>query len=100
MSLGEYSATLFKYLKSLTDEELLRERMTCDLLCSVDALQIPESIKLVNKLHKRVRAHFGPDYRVAVLEKSGKIFAVNKKSQKDLFGRYEYKYYDLTDVVQ
>ncbi len=98
MSLSDYAAAVLNFFAPRCDGEILREKLMCDLLCSVDALQIPDKIKLVSKLHKRVRAHFGPDYRVAVLEKSGRVFAVNKNSEKDLFGRYQYKFYTEGEI--
>ena len=98
MSLGNYALAVLEFFESKCDGELLREKLACDLLCSVDALQIPDKIKPLSKYHKRVRAKFGPDYRVAVLEKSGRIFAVDKNSKKDLFGRYRYKFFSFSET--
>jgi len=96
-SLSDYAVMLFEYFKDRTDAETLREKLTCDLLCCASALQIPEVLKLNDPLHKKVKAAFPKTTKVAILRKSNQIFAADHASQRDFFGRFDCKFYDIKE---
>jgi len=104
MSLSDYAIHIYYYFKDLADAERLRETLICDLLSSSSALQIPEIFKRKkDPLYKKVKKHFTKDTnalnKVAILYKTGKVFVVNQRSQKDFNGRYESTFYDLKDFM-
>lgn len=105
MSLSDYAIHIYYYFKEFADPERLRETLICDLLSSSSALQIPEIFKRKNDpLYKKVKKHFTEDKnalnKVAILYKTGKVFVVNQRSQKDFNGRYESDFYNISDIVQ
>ena len=105
MSLSDYAIHIYYYFKEFADEERLRETLTCDLLSSSSALQIPGIFKRKkDPLYKKVKKHFTEDKnalnKVAILYKTEKVFVVNQWSQKDFNGRYESAFYDLKDFIE
>ncbi len=105
MSLSDYAIHIYYYFKEFTDSERLRETLICDLISSSSALQIPEIFKRKNDpLYKKVKKHFTKDTdalnKVAILYKTGKVFVVNQRSQKDFNGRYESVFYNLKDFIE
>ncbi len=105
MSLSDYAIHIYYYFKEIADPERLRETLICDLLSSSSALQIPEIFKRKNEpLYKKVKKHFTKDTdalnKVAILYKTGKVFVVNQRSQKNFNGRYESAFYDLKDFKE
>ena len=104
MSLSDYAIHIYYFFKEFADPERLRETLICDLLSSSSALQIPEIFKRKNDpLYKKVKKHFTEDKnalnKVAILYKTGKVFVVNQRSQKDFNGRYESNFYDLENFI-
>ena len=103
MSLSDYALHIYYYFKEFADPERLRETLICDLLSSSSALQIPEIFKRKNDpLYKKVKKHFTEDKnalnKVAILYKTGMVFVVNQRSQKDFNGRYQSNFYNLSDI--
>ena len=103
-SLSDYATHIYYYFKDFADSERLRETLICDLLSSSSALQIPEIFKRKNDpLYKKVKKHFTKDTtalnKAAILYKTGKVFVVNQRSQKDFNGRYESNFYDLENFI-
>ncbi len=104
MNLSDYAVHIYYYFKEFADSERLREALVCDLLSCSSALQIPEIFKRKDPLYKKVKKHFTTDKdalnKVAILYKTGRVFVVNQRSQKDFSGRYEGRFYDLKDFLE
>jgi hypothetical protein len=98
MSLGEYATAVYGYFRDKCDGGLLRETIVCDLLCCSSALQIPPELRINDKRHKRAKALFSKTTKVAVLPHSGKIFAVDHGGERDLFGRFPSREYNINIV--
>lgn len=94
-ALGDYAVMLYEFFKTRCDSDILREKLVCDLLSCASALQIPSALKIADPLHKKARALFPKTTKVAVLKKSGKIFTADHAGARDLFGRFECKFYDF-----
>lgn len=103
MSLAEYSLRVYEYFKKFCDSEILKEKILCDLLSCSSALQIPDAFKSKSPLYKTVKKHFTQNttdnIKVAILNKTQKIYTVNQSAAKDLHGRYPGKFYSLSEVV-
>lgn len=102
MNLSDYAVHLFEYFRPFADEEILKEKILCDLLSCSSALQIPEIFKTKNPLYKKAKKHFAENQKdkikIALLYKSQKIYVVNQSSQKDLRGRYKGEFYDFSTI--
>ena len=102
MNLSEYALKVYEYFSDKCDKEILIEKLHCDLLSCSSALQIPEIFKTKHPLYRRAKSHFTTGttdkVKVAILEKSQKIFVVNQSGTKDLHGRYPYVFFDF-DVL-
>lgn len=103
MNLSDYAVHIYYYFKEFADSERLREALICDLLSCSSALQIPEILKRKDPLYKKVKKYFTTDKdalnKVAILYKTGRVFVVNQRSQKDFSGRYEGTFYNLKDFM-
>lgn len=101
MSLSDYALHIFDYFKSYCDEDILKEKIVCDLLSCSSALQIPKSLKTNSPLYKQLKKHFAENtselIKIAVLEKSEKVYVVNQSRAKNLNGRYDGAFYDFSD---
>ncbi len=97
-ALGDYAVMIFKFFKDKCDSEILKEKLVCDLLSCVCALQIPDILKINDPLHKKAKALFSKNTKVAILKKSGKIFTADHSSERDFFGRFECKFYNI-DII-
>ena len=102
MNLSDYAVHIYYFFKEFADEEMLRETILCDLLSCSSALQIPEIFKVNDPLYKKVKKHFanikGEHNKIAILYKTNRVFVVNQNSEKDFFGRFSGKFYDLNDM--
>ena len=102
MNLSDYAVHIYYFFKDFADEEMLRETILCDLLSCSSALQIPEIFKVNDPLYKKVKKHFanikGEHNKIAILYKTNRVFVVNQNSEKDFFGRFSGKYYDLGEI--
>ncbi len=104
MNLSEYALKVYEYFSDKCDKEILIEKLHCDLLSCSSALQIPEIFKTKHPLYRRAKSHFTTGttdkVKVAILDKSQKIFVVNQSGTKDLHGRYPYEFYefDILDI--
>ncbi len=96
-SLGSYAMKVYNYFAKYCDEQILKEKLLCDLLCCSSALQIPPELKIIDKRHKKAKAYFckNKNMKVAILDKSGEIFVADHQSKKDFFGRFSYSIYDI-----
>ncbi len=97
--LGTYAVKVYDFFKSRCDSEILREMIVCDLLACTSALQIPTTLKIVDPMHKKAKSMFAKTTKIAILKKSGKIFAADHESARDFFGRFSCKFYDL-DILK
>ncbi len=102
--LSDYAVEIYKYFENKVDAELLREALICDLLACSSALQIPEIFKRKDPMYKQIKKHFvdgsSKKIKIAILYKSGKVFAVNQSKTKDFNGRYTGRFYELDDFKE
>ncbi len=100
MNLSQYAERIYEFFSPFADTEILKEKILCDLLSCSSALQIPEIFKTKNPLYKKAKKYFAENQKdiikTAVLYKSEKIFVVNQSSNKNLRGRYNGDFYDLS----
>ena len=102
MRLSDYAENLYNFFKTKCDSEILKEKILCDLLSCSSSVQIPEVFKVRNPLYKQVKKHFienvDKNIKVAVLYKSGLVYAVNQSAEKDLHGRYKGDFYSIDEM--
>ena len=102
MNLSDYAVHIYYFFKAYADEDMLRETILCDLLSCSSALQIPEIFKVSDPLYKKLKKHFanikGEHNKIAILYKTNRVFVVNQNSEKDFFGRFNGKFYDLDEI--
>ena len=102
MNLSDYAVHIYYFFKEFADEEILRETLLCDLLSCSSALQIPEIFKVNDPLYKKLKKYFanikGEHNKIAILYKTNRVFVVNQNSEKDFFGRFSGKYYNLDEI--
>ena len=102
MNLSDYAIHIYYFFKEFADEEMLRETILCDLLSCSSALQIPEIFKVNDPLYKKIKKHFanikGEHNKIAILYKTNRVFVVNQNSEKDFFGRFKGKFYNLNEI--
>ncbi len=98
MPLSEYAEHIYDFFKDKCDNEILKEKIICDLLSCATAVQIPHILKTRTPLYKQAKKYFtenvDKNIKVAVLCKSKKVFAVNQTA-KDLRGRYKGEFYSF-----
>ena len=99
MKLSDYAVKVYEYFKNKCDEQILREKILCDLLCCSSSVQIPDALKIKDPLFKQVKKHFienvDKNIKIAILYSTNQIFAVNQSKKKNLHNRYEGEYYDI-----
>ncbi len=102
MRLSDYAENLYNFFENRCDSEILKEKILCDLLTCSSSVQIPEIFKVRNPLYKQVKKHFienvDKNIKVAVLYKSGLVYAVNQSAEKDLHGRYKGDFYSIEEL--
>ncbi len=96
--LSKYAFDIFEYFKAYADTEILKQKLICDLLESGCDSHIPKSFITYSSLHKKAKAYFGNDYKIALF--GNKVFAVEKTKEKNLFGRRAGKFYDLEYIFK
>lgn len=102
MRLSDYAENLYNFFKDKCDSEILKEKILCDLLSCSSSVQIPEIFKVKNPIYKQVKKHFienvDKNIKIAVLYKSGLVYTVNQKAEKDLYGRYKGIFYPIEEL--
>ena len=102
MRLSDYAENLYNFFCEKCDSEILKEKILCDLLSCSSSVQIPEIFKVRNPIYKQVKKHFienvDKNIKVAVLYKSGMVYTVNQKAEKDLHGRYQGEFYKIEEL--
>lgn len=93
MSLTDYVLKVYEYFKERCDGELLKEKLTCDMLVSGTA--VPKELITVHPLYKKAKQMFCGNVKLALLQRSGQVFVADRLSKKDLRGRFSYKVYDI-----
>ena len=97
MRLSDYAVKVYEYFKDKCDEQVLREKILCDLLSCSSSVQIPEIFKIRDPLYKKVKKHFienvDKNIKIAILYSKNEIFAVNQSKNKDFHGRYKGEFY-------
>lgn len=102
MRLSDYAENLYNFFHSKCDSEILKEKILCDLLSCSSSVQIPEIFKKRTPIYKQIKKHFienvDKNTKIAVLYKSGLVYAVNQATPKDLQGRYKGEFFTLTNL--
>ncbi|MBR4890453.1 MAG: DUF4080 domain-containing protein [Clostridia bacterium] len=97
MRLSDYAVKVYEYFKDKCDEQILREKILCDLLSCSSSVQIPEIFKIRDPLYKKVKKHFienvNQNMKIAILYSKNEVFAVNQSGKKDFYGRYKGEFY-------
>lgn len=97
MKLSDYAVKVYEYFKNRCDEQILREKILCDLLSCSSSVQIPEIFKIRDPLYKKVKKHFienvNQNMKIAILYSTNEVFAVNQSGKKDFHGRYKGEFY-------
>lgn len=101
MKLSDYAVKVYEYFKDKCDEQILREKILCDLLSCSSSVQIPEIFKIRDPLYKKVKKHFienvDKNIKIAILYSKNEIFAVNQSKNKDFHGRYKGEIFSIPD---
>ena len=97
MKLSDYAVKVYEYFKNRCDEQILREKILCDLLSCSSSVQIPEIFKIRDPLYKKVKKYFienvNQNMKIAILYSTNEVFAVNQSGKKDFHGRYKGEFY-------
>ena len=101
MRLSDYAVKVYEYFKNRCDEQILREKILCDLLSCSSSVQIPEIFKIRDPLYKKVKKHFienvDKNMKIAILYSTNEVFAVNQSGKKDFHGRYKGEFFSIPD---
>ncbi len=101
MKLSDYAVKVYEYFKSQCNEQVLREKILCDLLSCSSSVQIPEIFKIRDPLYKKVKKYFienvDKNIKIAILYSTNEVFAVNQSTKKDFHGRYKGEYFSIPD---
>jgi hypothetical protein len=80
-------------------DEILREKIVCDLLESGAGKDIPHCLKIKDPLYKKAKdeltEQFGKNVSFALLYKTNKVFVVTQDEKTDFFGRKKGKLFKL-----
>ncbi len=101
MKLSDYAVKVYEHFKNQCDEQILREKILCDLLSCSSSVQIPEIFKIRDPLYKKVKKYFieniDKNMKIAILYSTNKVFAVNQSAEKDFHGRYKGEIFSIPD---
>ncbi len=87
-SLKAYARELFEFFKPLCDERVLRDAIVSDLLLSGSIEHVPENLKIMSPIYKKVKkALLNPKSRFVLLSKEKSVLVVDDTEHKDFFGR-------------
>ncbi len=101
MPLSDYALHIFEFFKTKADPEILKEKIICDLTESGCTSHIPKTFITYSPMHKKVKGYFSEkgNYKIALFEKSNKVFAVDQNAEKNLFGRVKGKFYPIEKFI-
>lgn len=101
MRLSDYAIKVYEHFKNQCDEQILREKILCDLLSCSSSVQIPEVFKIRDPLYKKVKKYFienvDKNVKIAILYSKNEVFAVNQSTEKDFHGRYKGEIFSIPD---
>lgn len=101
MKLSDYAVKVYEHFKDKCNEQILREKILCDLLSCSSSVQIPEIFKIRDPLYKKVKKYFienvDKNMKIAILYSKNEIFAVKQSGEKDFYGRYKGEIFIITD---
>lgn len=101
MKLSDYAVKVYEHFKNQCDEQILREKILCDLLSCSSSVQIPEIFKIRDPLYKKVKKYFienvDKNIKIAILYSTNDVFAVNQSGEKDFYGRYKGEIFSIPD---
>lgn len=104
MRLSDYAVKVYEHFKNQCDEQILREKILCDLLSCSSSVQIPEIFKIRDPLYKKVKKHFienvDKNMKIAILYSKNEVFAVNQSTKKDFHGRYKGEFYKNSFILE
>lgn len=104
MRLSDYAVKVYKYFKNQCDEQILREKILCDLLSCSSSVQIPEIFKIRDPLYKKVKKYFienvDKNIKIAILYSTQQVYTVNQNTEKDFHGRYKGDFYKNSFILQ
>ena len=104
MRLSDYAVKVYEHFKNQCDEQVLREKILCDLLSCSSSVQIPEIFKIRDPLYKKVKKYFienvNQNMKIAILYSKNEIFAVNQSESKDFHGRYKGEFYKNSFILE
>ncbi len=99
IKLCDYAEKLYYFFCDKCDENELKEKILCDLLCCSSSVQIPDVFKTKDPFYKKAKRHFienvDKQMKVAVIRSKNQVFAVNQSKEKNLHNRYEGEFYDI-----
>jgi len=102
MRLCDYAEQLYNFFSTKCDKVILREKILCDLLCCSSSVQIPNNLKIHDLLYKKAKRYFTKEVskhtKIAILYSENRIFAVDQSKSKNLYNRYEGKYYSIDEI--
>lgn len=103
MRLSHYAEKLFNFFYDKCDQEVLREKILCDLLCCSSSVQIPEIFKTKDSFYKKAKRYFTENVdnkiKIAILRSSNQVFTVNQSKEKNLHNRYEGEFHDIDELI-
>ncbi len=103
MRLCDYAIKVYEYFKNQCDEQILKEKILCDLLSCSSSVQIPEIFKVRDPLYKKVKKYFienmDKNMKIAILYSTNEVFAVNQTTKKDFYGRYKGEFYKNSFIL-
>ena len=96
-SLSEVSLTVYEYFAPRCNGQKLKELLAADLLCSASASQIPKELRITDPRHKKVANALsaGAHQKVLIMEQNRKILLVDPHSPRDLWGRFQHRFFEL-----
>ncbi len=102
MKLCDYAEKLYNFFSAKCNQEILREKILCDLLCCSSSVQIPEVLKINDPLYKKAKKYFtekvNKNIKIAILYSENQVFAVDQSKIKNLHNRYEGEFYDVDEL--
>ncbi|MBO5944663.1 MAG: DUF4080 domain-containing protein [Clostridia bacterium] len=104
MRLSDYAVKVYGYFKDKCNEQILREKILCDLLSCSSSVQIPEIFKIRDPIYKKVKKYFienvDKNMKIAILYSKNEIFAVKQSGEKDFYGRYKGEIYKNSFILE
>lgn len=104
MRLSDYAVKVYEHFKDKCNEQILREKILCDLLSCSSSVQIPEIFKIRDPLYKKVKKYFienvDKNMKIAILYSKNEIFAVKQSGEKDFYGRYKGEIYKNSFILE